>query len=157
MLNIITIKNILSIGNDKFLRLERESDMMLLEGGSVMEKQKQVTEDSKYIQQHLANERTYLAWVRTAIAITGIGFLIINLHIKSMSPSLSNAAVQGIGALSVLAGISTIMFSTISYFQKAKQINEQTFRTSRPLILFLSALMLIILSVFGVYFFTVLL
>lgn len=122
-----------------------------------MEKQKQVTEDSKYIQQHLANERTYLAWVRTAIAITGIGFLIINLHIKSTSPSLSNAAVQGIGALSVLAGISTIMFSTISYFQKAKQINEQTFRTSRPLILFLSALMLIILSVFGVYFFTVLL
>ncbi|MGD6932567.1 DUF202 domain-containing protein, partial [Bacillus thuringiensis] len=27
------------------------------------------TVDSKYIQQHLANERTYLAWLRTAIAI----------------------------------------------------------------------------------------
>ena len=23
------------------------------------------TKDSKYIQQHLANERTYLAWIRT--------------------------------------------------------------------------------------------
>lgn len=131
--------------------------MMLLEGGSVMEKQKQVTEDSKYIQQHLANERTYLAWVRTAIAITGIGFLIINLHIKSSVHSLSNATVREIGALSVLAGISTIVFSTIGYFQKAKQINDQTFRTSRPLILFLSALMLVVLCMFGVYFFAVLL
>ncbi|WP_430793738.1 DUF202 domain-containing protein [Bacillus cereus] len=27
------------------------------------------TVDSKYIQQHLANERTYLAWLRTAITI----------------------------------------------------------------------------------------
>ena len=26
-----------------------------------------------YTQQHLANERTYLAWIRTAIAIIGIG------------------------------------------------------------------------------------
>ncbi|WP_343783996.1 DUF202 domain-containing protein [Alkalibacillus silvisoli] len=29
------------------------------------------TKDSNYIQQHLANERTYLAWIRTALAIIG--------------------------------------------------------------------------------------
>lgn len=163
MLNITTIKNILSIGEgDKFLPVKNV--MMKIEASiakqevKAMEKQTRImTEDSKYIQQHLANERTYLAWIRTAIAITGIGFLIINLHIKSSFRSLPNIAVQGIGALSVLAGISTIIFSTISYFQKAKQINEQTFRTSRPLILFLSILMLLVLSMFGVYFFAVLL
>lgn len=158
MLNITTIKNILSIGEgDKFLPVKNV--MMKIEASiakqevKAMEKQTRImTEDSKYIQQHLANERTYLAWIRTAIAITGIGFLIINLHIKSSFRSLPNIAVQGIGALSVLAGISTIIFSTISYFQKAKQINEQTFRTSS-----LSILMLLVLSMFGVYFFAVLL
>ncbi|ANB57382.1 hypothetical protein GFC29_3472 [Anoxybacillus sp. B7M1] len=121
------------------------------------EKERVATIDSKYIQQHLANERTYLAWIRTAIAITGIGFLIINLHIKSSFHTLPNAAVQWIGILSVLAGVSTIIFSTVSYFQKAKQINEQTFRTSRPLILFLSTLMFAVVAMFGLYFFAVLL
>ncbi|WP_246628995.1 YidH family protein [Mesobacillus maritimus] len=44
--------------------------------------------ESKYIQQHLANERTFLAWVRTAIAIMGVGFLVTNLH-SSMIDTLS--------------------------------------------------------------------
>jgi putative membrane protein len=26
------------------------------------------------VQQHLANERTYLAWIRTAITVIGLGF-----------------------------------------------------------------------------------
>jgi putative membrane protein len=117
------------------------------------EKTQTTTEDSKYIQQHLANERTFLAWIRTAIAITGIGFLIINLHIRSSAHVLSTAAVQTIGILSVVTGICTIIFSTIGYFQKAKQINEQTFRTSRPLVLFLATLMLVMTLLFGYYFF----
>lgn len=37
-------------------------------------------ESVKYAQQHLANERTYLAWIRTAISITGVGFLTTSLH-----------------------------------------------------------------------------
>jgi putative membrane protein len=118
----------------------------------VKEKMHTATEDSKYIQQHLANERTFLAWIRTAIAITGIGFLVMNLHIKSSSHSLSNAAVEIIGILSVITGVCTIIFSTISYFQKAKQINEQMFRTSRPLVLFLAMLMLVVTLLFGYYF-----
>ncbi|WP_361920472.1 DUF202 domain-containing protein, partial [Streptomyces sp. NPDC046876] len=31
-------------------------------------------------QQHLANERTYLAWIRTVISIVGVGFLATSLH-----------------------------------------------------------------------------
>ncbi|MGR5908007.1 DUF202 domain-containing protein [Bacillus paranthracis] len=40
-----------------------------------LNKIKDITGESvKYAQQHLANERTYLAWIRTAISITGVGF-----------------------------------------------------------------------------------
>ncbi|MDQ0161877.1 YidH family protein [Aeribacillus alveayuensis] len=116
------------------------------------EKTHTISEDSKNIQQHLANERTFLAWIRTAIAITGIGFLIINMHIKSSDSTLSNSAVEIIGILSVITGICTIIFSTIGYFMKAKQINAQAFRSSRPLVLFLAMLMLLFTLLFGYYF-----
>jgi len=122
-----------------------------------MEKeQRQTTEDSKYIQQHLANERTFLAWIRTSIAVIGIAFLVINLHEKSTSSALSTVIVQWIGALAVIISICTIIFSTTSYVIKTKQINEQTFRPSRPLIWFLAALLLLITGLFGYYFFSLL-
>ena len=44
---------------------------------------KNETVESKYIQQHLANERTYLPWIRTAIAIIGLGFLATTLHFNT--------------------------------------------------------------------------
>ncbi|WPZ17062.1 DUF202 domain-containing protein [Geobacillus subterraneus] len=120
-----------------------------------MEKeQRQTTEDSKYIQQHLANERTFLAWIRTSIAVVGIAFLVIHLHEKSTSSALSTAIVQWIGVLAVVIAICTIIFSTVSYVIKTKQINEQTFRPSRPLIWFLAALLLLITGLFGYYFFS---
>ncbi|MEK4536532.1 DUF202 domain-containing protein [Peribacillus sp. FSL K6-1552] len=28
----------------------------------------------KFAQQHLANERTYLAWIRTSVSNVGVGF-----------------------------------------------------------------------------------
>ncbi|KYD12120.1 hypothetical protein B4119_4149 [Parageobacillus caldoxylosilyticus] len=76
----------------------------------------------------------------------------INLHEKSTSNALSTAIVQLIGALAVVISICTIVFSTISYVMKTKQINEQTFRPSRPLIWLLASLLLLITGLFGYYF-----
>ncbi|WP_418303206.1 YidH family protein [Paenibacillus yonginensis] len=42
-------------------------------------------EDVKSIQQHLANERTFLAWVRTSIAMIGLGVLTAGLAFQSDS------------------------------------------------------------------------
>ncbi|OTW44996.1 hypothetical protein BK699_28235 [Bacillus thuringiensis serovar mexicanensis] len=51
--------------------------------------------DSKYMQQHLANERTYLAWLRTAISVFGLGFLVANLHlaVRKELPALNNKII----------------------------------------------------------------
>ncbi|WP_044157315.1 YidH family protein [Bacillus thuringiensis] len=81
------------------------------------------TVDSKYIQRHLANERTYLAWLRTAIAIAGLGFLVANFHLavrKELS-SLNNKIAIGIGIGSVIAGIS-IIIATLQYLIKRQNI-----------------------------------
>ncbi|WP_153978072.1 DUF202 domain-containing protein [Paenibacillus xylanilyticus] len=40
------------------------------------------TIDSQYVQQHMANERTFLAWVRTGIAMVGVGFLAAGLGVQ---------------------------------------------------------------------------
>ncbi|WP_371261460.1 YidH family protein [Bacillus sp. OV322] len=111
------------------------------------------TIDSKYIQQHLANERTFLAWVRTSITIIGVGFLITNLHFSTLSKLLMGdvfAAIIGIG--SITAGIAVLILSSFSYFRKGKDINQQTFRFSNKLIIFLSISLLIIFLLFCAYY-----
>ncbi|MBA4538366.1 DUF202 domain-containing protein [Bacillus aquiflavi] len=121
-----------------------------------MEKEKLVqTVDSKYIQQHLANERTYLAWVRTAIAIIGLGFLITNVHF-SLKPFFSQTGdmlANIIGIISVIFGVVTILISTYSYFKKLKTINEQTFKASKLFVGILSTLLIVIILIFAVYLF----
>jgi putative membrane protein len=108
---------------------------------------------SKYTEQHLANERTYLAWVRTAIAIIGIGFLAISLHfnteIETSYVSDSIAIIMSIG--SVFTGMIMMVFSTINYFRKLKQINSQTFSPSRFLITNITILTIVITFLFLLY------
>jgi putative membrane protein len=112
------------------------------------------TIDSKYIQQHLANERTYLAWIRTAIAIVGIGFVIVNLHFTLLDKLSHTADLIAItvGALAFLLGTSTIILASYEYFRKSNQINQQTFRASKNLILILSVSLVVCLIVMGILF-----
>lgn len=44
---------------------------------------------------HLANERTYLAWVRTSIGIMAFGFVVVkfSIFVKQISLLLGNEAV----------------------------------------------------------------
>ena len=112
------------------------------------------TIDSKYIQQHLANERTFLAWVRTAIAIIGVGFLVTNLHfnMKSSLSPMGDALANIIGLASVGLGIITIVMAMIAYIKKINAINEQTFRTPKTTIITLGVFIIMIALVFGMYF-----
>ncbi|MGQ4668077.1 YidH family protein [Metabacillus halosaccharovorans] len=112
------------------------------------------TIDSKYIQQHLANERTFLAWIRTAIAIIGVGFLVSNLH-ENMEPNLSQVGdylANIIGITSVGVGILTIIMATIAYLRKYKAINNQTFRTPKITVITLGIFVIVIAFIFGIYF-----
>jgi putative membrane protein len=48
---------------------------------------------------HAANERTFLAWVRTAIAVMAFGFLVerFDLFLETVAPSLSGRMLSPVG------------------------------------------------------------
>ncbi|MCM3690409.1 YidH family protein [Neobacillus niacini] len=107
----------------------------------------------KYAQQHLANERTYLAWIRTAISITGVGFLTTSLHftIKISSTPYINTLVIILGIFACVIGFITCLLSTIQYTRKRKEIAEGIFTPSNQSILFVSCLFSLLVFMIFMY------
>jgi putative membrane protein len=101
----------------------------------LVEKTDQPIHDSRYIQQHLANERTFLAWIRTAVAIVGLGFLSTGVvyHFQDFHKvGYIIAAITGIG--SVLFGGSIMALATFDYFRKRAGINTETFKSAKGIV-----------------------
>ena len=107
----------------------------------------------KYAQQHLANERTYLAWIRTAISITGVGFLTTSMHftIKISSVSYINTLVIVLGIFACVVGFITGVLSTIQYSRKRKEIQEGLFIPSIHSIIFVSSLFSLLIFMIFMY------
>ncbi|MCA1030737.1 DUF202 domain-containing protein [Bacillus timonensis] len=105
-----------------------------------MKEKERDLDESKYIQPHLANERTYLAWVRTAFAIVGIGFLTTSLHVNSETQvsKVADLTTVYISISSLLLGFLTITGATINYYRIRKHINNNSFTSSKGMILFLT-------------------
>jgi putative membrane protein len=99
----------------------------------------------QYAQQHLANERTYLAWVRTSITIIGIGFLAAGLVFRT-SPydRIAHIFASISGIVSLVFGFLIIAFATMDYVKKREDINNSMFRPTVFLIRFVFLCMAII-------------
>jgi len=67
--------------------------------------------DDKKATEHLANERTFLAWVRTSIAMMSLGFVVakFGLWLRVLGANLSPHPVHGSG-LSGPIGMAMIVF-----------------------------------------------
>lgn len=83
---------------------------------------------------HAANERTYLAWVRTSIAIMAFGFLIekFELYIAFIGTSLGDTqklqpslSAQLVGLSLFLVGILIIIVSTVKFYIYKKDIDSE--------------------------------
>lgn len=113
------------------------------------------TVDSLYIQQHLANERTYLAWIRTSIAIMGVGFVATSLHFSTPLRDYYDGFIAILmSAIAFLIGIIIILVSTYMYIRNRKTINTGEYRASNMAIIFTSILMALILVLLLTYFLT---
>lgn len=100
---------------------------------------------------HMANERTFLAWVRTSVAVMAFGFVVekFSLFVRQMGYYLGKEITpppQGYSSLIgiILVGLGVVMgvLAFIRYKKVEKQIEEDTYRPSTILsvLLFLSLL-----------------
>ena len=92
-----------------------------------------------HVSEHLANERTILAWIRTAIAIMTLGvginrfslFLVEFSHIVPGTGRTANVHAEELGVGLVILGIVMMLGAIWHYLDVAKAIDEDTYRPSR--------------------------
>ncbi len=111
----------------------------------------------KGLSDHQANERTFLAWIRTAVALMAFGFLIekftifvayirVSLHSKATGTSVGSADM--IGASMVIVGVVVIVLSTFRFVWIRRKIDSDTQESlGRPYIELLLGLVLGIVGV----------
>ncbi|QEC69343.1 DUF202 domain-containing protein [Panacibacter ginsenosidivorans] len=104
---------------------------------------------------HLANERTFLAWIRTSIGIMAFGFVVVkfSLFIKQIALLLQKDAIipqRGysavIGILLVIVGAVVLLFSFIRYKRTERQLANESYRSS-PALVFLLTIIILIISI----------
>jgi putative membrane protein len=102
--------------------------------------------------EHQANERTFLAWLRTSIALIGFGFAIarfglflnqLNLALTQQEPQphpLFNS--ENLGVSLVIVGIVTIALAAWRYNQVFWQIERGDYRPDRLTVWILTAVVM---------------
>ncbi len=109
---------------------------------------------------HLANERTYLAWIRTSIGIMAFGFVVVKFSIFVRQIGLvlgtqiklpSHGYSSIIGIILVAIGSLSILFAYMQYQKVEKQLREGVYKPSSLLTNMLTIAMFIISILLIVY------
>jgi putative membrane protein len=106
--------------------------------------------------EHLDNERTFLAWVRTTVALISLGFVIARL-----SPTVGAATTatgSGIASKAVPAGIALIILGAVvtvlaawRYDRVNRQIEEGIVKTDRGMVWIVTVLVALLSAAAVVY------
>lgn len=106
---------------------------------------------------YLANERTFLAWVRTSIGIMAFGFVVVkfSLFVKQISlvlnpkdaaaiPANHGQYSSAIGIVLVMLGMFVMVMSYIRYRNTNKQLDSGFYEHSSLYITLLTAVIFLI-------------
>ncbi|HEY2705432.1 MAG TPA: DUF202 domain-containing protein [Candidatus Dormibacteraeota bacterium] len=100
-----------------------------------MADQEPLRSDETRPREHLANERTLLAWARTAVTLIALGFGVSRFDVflrelrmsNGRSARLSAAFSAAIGLVFVLAGLLTAAAGVVRFLQGRRQIEAARF------------------------------
>jgi putative membrane protein len=80
---------------------------------------------------HLANERTFLAWIRTSISLMGFGVVIARLRFIAYESAGTASRHPGrsiiLGLLFAIVGLVCLLYASINYNRNRRMIEEETF------------------------------
>ena len=107
---------------------------------------------------HLANERTFLAWIRTSISVIVFGFVVakfgitlrqfLNMQGKNNSPSGLSLSM---GVVFMVTGIVLAVVSLYRYYKTRQRLESAAFKPAGAAILFLGILTAISGAVLAAY------
>lgn len=117
--------------------------------------------------EHAANERTFLAWVRTGIAIIAFGFVIekFNLFLltlagavggelhRSQLASLSGRLGRYDGLVLIFGGIALVVLSTARFVRTTRLLDDEQLHSAKSVRteLVLSACLVLVVTSYSVY------
>lgn len=104
--------------------------------------------------EHQANERTFLAWLRTAIALIGFGFAIarFGLFLRQLQAAVTHREAsshtllssENLGVSLVIVGIVTIALAAWRYNRVFWQIERGNYQPNRLVVWLLTAVVIIL-------------
>ncbi|HTC15272.1 MAG TPA: DUF202 domain-containing protein [Steroidobacteraceae bacterium] len=116
---------------------------------------------------HAANERTFLAWVRTGIAVIAFGFVVekFNLFLLTIASALGNDLRRSqLGALSgrvgrydglvlIFGGIALVVLATVRFVRIQRLLDDAQIHSAQSVRaeLLLSAALVLLVSSYGIY------
>ncbi|CAH1760671.1 5048_t:CDS:2 [Entrophospora sp. SA101] len=96
---------------------------------------------------HLANERTFLAWLRTSLSFISIGIAITQLFRLNLNGKKSDDKVgKPLGLTFVVLGIIFLVIGIIRYFHSQYLMTQGNFPASRGSIIFVTAVTVVSLA-----------
>jgi inner membrane protein YidH len=109
--------------------------------------------DNSNARDHLANERTFLAWIRTGVATIVFGFAVGRFSIAlqeflqfEKKPVSTPGLTAWLGMISILAGVLLIAAGLYRYRQTRLQIDTNSFEPAGTII----DLVAVLLALFGI-------
>lgn len=112
--------------------------------------------ESHRASEHLDNERTFLAWVRTDVALISLGFVVSRL-----SPTLSAAGAvnasrilsrtQPVGIVLIVFGALVTVLAAFRYDQVNRQIEAGLVKTDRGLVWIVTLLIFLLSAAAVIY------
>ncbi len=115
-------------------------------------------QENHNVTDHLANERTFLAWVRTGIGVIVFGFAIgrFGIALRQFS-SVTGVAPHGtalslwFGTASMLLGLGLIIAGLISYQRTRRAIDAGTFKPADWLMTSAAVLTIVLGAALAIY------
>ena|ERR1041385_6894157 len=106
--------------------------------------------ETRRASEHLDNERTFLAWVRTNVALISLGFVVARLSPTLNGAGATNAArvlskTQPVGIVLIVFGALVTVLAAIRYGQVNRQIEAGVVKTDRALV-WIVTLLIVLLS-----------
>lgn len=110
--------------------------------------------------EHQANERTFLAWLRTAISLMALGFAIarFSIFLRQIQATLTQQFVpplhpifnsDNLGIFLVIFGLLTVVLAAWNYNQVFWQIEQANYKPNR-LLVWIMTVMVIILGILSI-------